>query len=71
MVEALARARFDNPTTEFKFWFSSSAETRDSSEQKKRKAHMEMIEAKVEALKAESGGLMQAEFIAQGHMDVL
>jgi beta-lactamase superfamily II metal-dependent hydrolase len=69
VVEEFARARLDHLDTEFKFWFTSSSATPGLSE--KRKMHMEEIENQVDTLIANSGGLMKAEFIPEGHFDVL
>jgi hypothetical protein len=69
VVEEFARARLDRLDTEFTFWFTSSSATPDLSE--KRKTHMEAIESQVHTLIANSGGLMKAEFIPEGHFDVL
>jgi hypothetical protein len=69
VVEAFARIRLDEPGRPFKFWFTSSSRTSGLSEE--RRAHMEAIEALVDRLVAESGGLMTVDFLSRGHFSVL
>jgi beta-lactamase superfamily II metal-dependent hydrolase len=69
VVQALARARMRKRNTPFKFWFTSSGATPGLSVL--RRGHMRALEAEVEALIAESGGLMAAVFMAGGYLDVL
>ena len=69
VVQELARARLASLDTQFKFWFTSSSATPGLSAA--RVAHMEMIENEVESLIANSGGRMQADFLPEGHFEVL
>jgi hypothetical protein len=69
VVEAFARARLDHPDRAFQFWFTSSSGTPGLS--RRRRAHMKAVETLVDRLIAESGGLMAAAFLREGHFDVL
>ena len=83
VVKAFANARLSGisgsgpvgPNTEFKFWLTSRADSPDLTPL--RKEHMEMLQDIVEGpaneggLIANSGGRMTAEFLEEGHFDIL
>ncbi len=72
VLRRIAEVRRDGigPDTDFKFWFTSAADTPGLTKQ--RREHMKDVEALVDDLIDESGGQMGAQFMGgQGFLDVL
>jgi hypothetical protein len=77
VVEAFAKARLTGidgdppvgPATPFKFWFTSSPETPDTTQAKSRQKHMKKVSDAVAALRAGNEARMEATFIKDGHFE--
>jgi beta-lactamase superfamily II metal-dependent hydrolase len=69
VVQAFAEAHQASLDTPYKFWFTSSSETEGLSDD--RKKHMTLLQTEVATLIQHSNGLMQVQFMAAGHFDVL
>lgn len=73
VVEGFARARIlRKNTTPFKFWFTSSSKTPDTTSKKRRKQHMQKLEALVASLQKEPTlkGRFEAVFIKDGSFEI-
>ena len=78
VVQAFANARLTGidgdppigPPTPFKFWFTSSPETPDTTETKSRQKHMKKVSDAVAALRQGNEARMQATFIKDGHFEL-
>jgi beta-lactamase superfamily II metal-dependent hydrolase len=78
VVDAFANARFAGidgsgpvgPAAPFAFWFTTGANTPDSSAGKKRQRHMKQIEDAVSALRVGHEGRMKATFLTGGHFEI-
>ena len=77
VVEAFAKARLTGidgdppvgPATPFKFWFTSSPETPDTTQAKSRQKHMKKVSDTVATLRAGNEARMEATFIKDGHFE--
>ena len=77
VVQAFANARLIGidgdppvgPLTPFKFWFTSSPETPDTTETQNRKKHMKKVSDAVAALRQGNEARLQATFIKDGHFE--
>ena len=78
VVEAFAKARLTGidgdppvgPATSFKFWFTSSPETPDTTQSKSRQKHMKKVSDAVAALRAGNEARMEATFIKDGNFEI-
>ena len=77
VVEAFANARLTGidggppvgPARPFKFWFTSSPETPDTTQTKNRQKHMKKVADAVAALRLGNEARIEAEFIKDGHLE--
>jgi hypothetical protein len=78
VVEAYAKARLVGidgggplgPPTPFKFWFTTSGDTPDTTKGKPRQKHMKKIEDAVQVLRQGNEARMSAEFLTSGQFEI-